>query len=379
MDFNQLLSKMQEIDSTPATEAVTDECGMNEMPPMAPPMPAPEKDKARMNINISAEGDAIDDVLKLMTKVNPDMMPKEPEPMPTLSIAPPMGPKPINKLIPDFDADNDDKIGGEKDMEIPAILDKGDDNDYDDDGKLDRHEKDHDEEEKLHKSVDRDNDGDHDMDDHKKESVFDEGGMSDKAIEIEDWAKKYEKYIGNNGDTLPEGYVKYFMDSGIFSDAYDQDETAKAEKMIGKPYTEWDYDDQEKALEMMPTTKAMFDEIEKITGTSGEDAAEMVAGVLDNMEEAYANQPDEDFKDIEYLIKKLAGGMNRPKGTHPKVADGDNPMQTMEAEEQVEESKCEDCGCDPCECDDEAKNESNLRAQIRAELAQRLAEAKGEK
>jgi hypothetical protein len=270
MDFNQLLSKMQEIESTPATEAVTDECGMNEMPPMTPPMPAPEKDKARMNINISAEGDAIDDVLKLMTKVNPDMMPKAPEPMPTLSIAPPMGPKPINKLIPDFDADNDDMPGGEKDMEIPAILDKGEDNDYDDDGKLDRHEKDHDEEEKLHKSVDRDNDGDHDMDDHDMEK-----------------------------------------------------------------------DDDKK--------------------------------------EAFANQPEEDYKDIEYLVKKLAGGMNRPKGTHPKVADGDNPMQTMEAEEQVEESKCEDCGCDPCECDDEAKNESNLRAQIRAELAQRLAEAKGEK
>jgi hypothetical protein len=34
-----------------------------------------------------------------------------------------------------------------------------------------------------------------------------------------------------------------------------------------------------------PITKAMIDEIEKITGTSGEDAAEMVAGVLDNMEE----------------------------------------------------------------------------------------------
>ena len=287
MDFNQLLSKMQELD-TPATEAVTDECGMGEMPnmpPVAPPMPAPVKDKARMNINISAEGDAIDDVLKLMTKVNPDMInqPKTltPPPNPAMSImapgmdgpldapeGPPM-PKPINKLIPDFDADNDDMPGGEKDISIPDFMDKGEDNDYDDDGELDRHEMDHDKEEKLHKSVDRDDDGDHDMDDHDME---------------------------------------------------------KKEK-----------------------------------------------------DESFANEPDEEYKDIEYLTQKLSGGMNRPKGTHPKVAGADNPMQAMEADEQVEESMCADCECDPCECDDDVKNESTLRAQIRTELLQRLAEAKGAK
>jgi hypothetical protein len=54
------------------------------------------------------------------------------------------------------------------------------------------------------------------------------------------------------------------------------------------------------------------------------------------------------------MQNKLAGGMNRPKGTHPKVADGDNPMKKV-------------------------KEGDDLRAQIKAELAQRLAEAKGEK
>ena len=71
-------------------------------------------------------------------------------------------------------------------------------------------------------------------------------------------------------------------------------------------------------------------------------------------EEAYANEPDEDHRDIDYMQNKLAGGMNRPKGTHPKVADGDNPMKKV-------------------------KEGDDLRAQIKAELAQRLAEAKGEK
>lgn len=271
MDFNQLLSKMQELDA-PATESMTDECGMQEMPgqmspPMTPPMPAPEKDKARMNINISAEGDAIDDVLKLMTKVNPDMINQPEKPTPLTPPPSPMDmdmdmdePKiiPINKLLPDFDGDNDDKPGGEMDMPT----------DYDKDGDLDAHEKDHDDEMKLHKTVDRDNDGDHDMDDH----------------------------------------------------------------------------DMEK----------------------------------DDKKEAFANEPGEDYQDIEYLIKKLAGGMNREKGTHPKVAGGDNPMQAMEAEEKVEESMCSDCECDPCECDKEDTNES-LRAQIRTELLARLEEAKGAK
>ena len=131
---------------------------------------------------------------------------------------------------------------------IKAMGDEGEDNDYDDDGKLDRHEKDHDDEEKLHKTVDRDDDGDHDMDDHDMEK-----------------------------------------------------------------------DDDKK-----------------------------------DKEEAYANEPDEDHRDIDYMQNKLAGGMNRPKGTHPKVADGDNPMKKV-------------------------KEGDDLRAQIHAELTQRLAEAKGEK
>ena len=162
------------------------------------------------------------------------------------------------------------------------------------------------------------------------EADVQEGKMSDMAIEIEEWAKKYENHIGNNGDTLPEGYVKYLMDSGIFSDAYDQDETAKAEKMIGKPYTEWDYNDQERALEVMPITKAMFDDIEKITGTSGEDAAEMVADVLDNMEEGYDNEPNTDYRryDPEYADKTDHASR---KVKYTPANSGDNPLEGLEA------------------------------------------------
>ena len=200
MNFQELLAKMQELDTVkteaPVIDAPAEECGM----PMSPSMPSPEpKDKASMSININAQGDAIDDVLRLMTKVNPDMINQPEKPaMPSLSImapgmdgpmdapeGPPM-PKPINKILPDFDADNDDMPGGEKDMiAIKAMGDEGEDNDYDDDGKLDRHEKDHDDEEKLHKTVDRDDDGDHDMDDHDMEKKDKEEAYANEPDEDE--------------------------------------------------------------------------------------------------------------------------------------------------------------------------------------------------
>jgi hypothetical protein len=70
----------------------------------------------------------------------------------------------------------------------------------------------------------------------------------------------------------------------------------------------------------------------------------------EDKKEAYANQPDE----AEYeMDKTIFGGndLHREKGSYPKVAGGDNPMQKV-------------------------KEAGDLRAQIRAELLQRLAEAK---
>ena len=138
MNFQELLAKMQAIDTAQdaPVESKTEECGM----PMSPSMPSPEpKDKASMSININAQGDAIDDVMALIAKMKGDDKPGMAD-MPTMSIIPPMGgmdapegppmPKPINKILPDFDADNDDMPGGEDDMvAIKAMGDEGEDND----------------------------------------------------------------------------------------------------------------------------------------------------------------------------------------------------------------------------------------------------------
>lgn len=79
--------------------------------------------------------------------------------------------------------------------------------------------------------------------------------------------------------------------------------------------------------------------------------------VLDDPEdafqdEAYANEPDPEHGTVDDLLNKYAGGMNRPKSTHSKVGGGDNPLQKISA------------------------GESDLKAQIRAELMQRLQETK---
>lgn len=151
---------MQEIDTAPQAidqPATEGGCGM------PPPMPMPEKSDEpapSMSVNLNAQGlDNISDMIKLFQKVNPDMMPKDSAPMPSLSAEPSiMSIKPSLpplKMLPDFDADNDDKAGGEMDIEIgkPDIMNKPDDGD---DG--------------VSKAQgDLDNDGDHDMDDHDME------------------------------------------------------------------------------------------------------------------------------------------------------------------------------------------------------------------
>ena len=277
MDFNKLMQTMRDLDR-PVGEAAVEECGSPMMggmvPPMAPPMnDQPPPAHPSMSVNLNAQGmDSIESLLKLMTKVNPDML-NQPTPL-----TPPLTPPPMTaipsissigdlgnldrgplKMLPDLDADNDMMPGGEMDA------------DYDDNGKLDRHEKDHASEKGLLKSLDLDNDGDHDMSDHEAEKDND-----DEADETPDFEKGEEE----------EG------------------------------------DDEEK------DNKEAFGN--SVTGRGGPDYKGMSAST------------------------PSGNDMHKQKDTFPKVAGGDNPMQRV-------------------------KEGGDLRAQIRAELLQRLSEAKGAK
>ena len=242
MDFNQLLAKMRDLDqpttqSMPATEA----CGDAPMPTSMPPSMNDQAPPAHpsMSVNLNAQGmDNIESLIKLMTKVNPDMInqPAKMMPMPSMTAMPsltPPGPSisaigdlgnldagPL-KMLPDLDMD------------------------------------------KPHNEPDADN----------------MGGPSD-----------------GDSDNMPG-------DNDLDKDSSNQDDG--------------DDSDMEKD---------------------------------DDKKNEYANEPEEEYKDIDYMVNKLAGGMNGPKGTYPKVAGGDNPMQRVEA--------------------------VDLRTSIRNELRNRLSEVK---
>ena len=279
MDFNQLMARMRELDQpaqAQVQEAPVAECGdpmmgQSSMGMMGNQMPPPPAHPS-MSVNLNAQGmDNIESLMKLMTKVNPDMinqpMPKaiEIEPMGMPSLTPP-GPsissigdlgdldKGPLKMLPDLDKDEPhdepdaDNMGGPSDMDADNMPPMGD---------LDSDD--------VTKSMgDIDGDGDHDMDDHEAEKEEPEGDE-------------------------PEG-----------------DEEKKKDEEFGN---------------------------------------------------SVAGSPGSDYKDVDYMVNKLAGGMNEPKKSFSgKAYRGDNPMAAGAYESR-----------------------DALRASIRSELQQRLAEAKGAK
>ena len=279
MDFNQLMARMRELDQPAQAQiesAPVAECGdpiMGQSPMgMNNQMPPPPAHPS-MSVNLNAQGmDNIESLMKLMTKVNPDMinqpMPKaiEIEPMGMPSLTPP-GPSissigdlgnldagPL-KMLPDLDKSEPhsepdaDNMGGPSDMDADNMPPMGD---------LDRDDSDD-----VTKAMgDIDGDGDHDMDDHEAEK-------DDDSKDSEDDEKKKDEAYGNS-----------------------------------------------------------------VEGSAGED-----------------------YKDIDYMVNKLAGGMNEPKKSYSgKPYRGDNPMAAGAYESR-----------------------DALRASIRSELQQRLAEAKGAK
>ena len=259
MNFQELMNKMRELDA-PVTEASVEECGepMGMTPPTAEHTTPPS-----MSVNLNAQGmDDIAELMKLITKVNPDME-KPAGGLPSLvppgpSITPSLPPL---KMLPDLDADNDEMPGGEMDKDDSPVA-------------------------SIQKAMgDVDGDGDHDMDDHDAEKDQDDK-PEDEAAD-------------------PEGE--------------DDDIMGHLNKEL-KPFD----DQQAKDKEQEEASPAGFDQA--------------------------STSPDPEFKDADFMLNKLAGGLNRPKTMHKHgYQQGDNPM---------------------------AMNDSDLRASIRAELLQRLAEAK---
>lgn len=213
MNFNDLMQRMRELDQ-PAVETATvlDDTPVAECPPnmptspMDPAMSKPDSPPPSMSLNLNAQGmDNIESLMKLMTKVNPDMINQPDKGMPpSISIEPmdkPAGLPPLGglgnldsgplKMLPDMDAGNDEMPGGEIDGADDVSKAQGD----------------------------LDNDGDHDMDDHDMEK--------DDGAEKKDKEEAFGNSLnGSEPDTMD-------MDAAI----PDGDDLNKPKKSFsGKPF-----------------------------------------------------------------------------------------------------------------------------------------------
>lgn len=180
MNFQELLQKMQQLDQPVET---TTEMGCGDSPMPGPgPSSEPPVSPPSMSINLNAQGmDNIEDLMKLVTKVNPDMDKPGLPPLPSMgsepsimSIKPSMPPL---KMLPDLDADNDEMPGGEKDHMGP---------DGDEGPEI--------------KGLDRDSDGDHDMDDHDAEKKDEKEGFGNSPLGSQD-----EPEVKDFKSAMPDG------------------------------------------------------------------------------------------------------------------------------------------------------------------------------
>ena len=83
---------------------------------------------------------------------------------------------------------------------------------------------------------------------------------------LEAWYNKYKNYEGSNGDELPAGMLRGYIDTGILSDGAEINEYNKVRSKYGQDAV------TEKGLEpfyaMMPITKSMHEEFMKVMGVS---------------------------------------------------------------------------------------------------------------
>tara|TARA_E500000178_G_scaffold220700_1_gene217770 strand:- start:1551 stop:2690 length:1140 start_codon:yes stop_codon:yes gene_type:complete len=123
--------------------------------------------------------------------------------------------------------------------------------------------------------------------------------------QISDWIDKFSKYKGGNGDTLPEGYMQWALNSGIATDFYEQNEIDAFNKMKGYDadsndgeWTDEDHDDfTDNKSGASPITSACLKMLNKITG---DDFIEDNANIIDAVMHGDGNESAE-LSDIKQL------------------------------------------------------------------------------
>jgi hypothetical protein len=141
-----------------------------------------------------------------------------------------------------------------------------------------------------------------------------------KKEQLKAWYNKYSKYKSNNYSNLVWGMIKAWTDTGILSDAYEENEWAAVVDKFGEDKADEMEPDQ--VLKYMPITKAAHDEIEEIFGKGGEDTLETVHQMLTSM-------------GVDFSGKKIEG-MNTEEadenwfqGQHDVILNGDEFYETF--------------------------------------------------
>jgi len=190
-----------------------------------------------------------------------------------------------------------------------------------------------------------------------------EGGMKDylhdeaEKLSREEFIKKHGESLAGFWDSIngTEEAVEGKMPAGL--KAYHDKKAGKEEKKeTVKEAIQISADTPQEASMMMQILKlAGVQQVDPaMIGAEPEAEPEMdqddAAGSMDmarmrdiiknpedeQKEETFANEPEEKVQDIDSLVNKHSGGLNRQKKTHPRVSPADNPMA---AEDKITEEE----------------------------------------
>jgi len=135
-----------------------------------------------------------------------------------------------------------------------------------------------------------------------------------------------------------------------------------------------------------------------VTGTmdaqGAQDFADQMSQDSKEVDEEYANEPNEFSRDTDYMTKNIAGGLNGPKTTGQTTTpvlnrDPARQHSYMESNEELDEirklsgmeeaiaeakveEECSECHCAPCECNESDKTKETKKDQVEEAVEQRL-------
>ena len=134
-----------------------------------------------------------------------------------------------------------------------------------------------------------------------------EGKMSDmhqdaQENDKEDFIKMHKAHMSAEEAGKMWDEVQKQMDESVISD------------------TEESIDESE--FDVQETVEIAKDDLSALLSLAGMDSTQATTSELDE----YANSPDEDYRDSDYMLNKMAGGLNGPKTQTDKGYPGDNPL-----------------------------------------------------